>query len=111
MPPKTKRARQSLEAAAKAKEARKQARLEAETGEILPEVTAAIDTSSIATAASERVTTSQIVVPSMTETQAGETEVSSHPDAREKADILEEFVEEWVCTLDRDDKKALAMLL
>jgi len=53
MPPKTKRARQSLEAAAKAKEAQKQARLEAETGEILPEVTAAIDTSSIATAASE----------------------------------------------------------
>lgn len=47
----------------------------------------------------------------MTETQASETEVSSHPDAREKADILEEFVEEWVCTLDRDDKKALAMLL
>jgi len=109
MPPKTKRARQSLEAAAKAKEARKQARLEAETGEILPEVTAAIDTSSIATAASEGATTSQIVVPSMTETQVSETEVS--PDAREKADILEEFVEEWVCTLDRDDKKALGMLL
>ena len=100
-----------MEAAAKAKEARKQARLEAETGEILPEVTAAIDTSSITTVASERVTTSQIVVPSMTETQAGETEVRSHPDAREKADILEVFVEEWVCTLDHDDKKALAMLL
>ena len=110
MPPKTKRARQNLEAAAKAKEARKQARLEAETGEILPEVTAAIDTSSITTAA-ERVTTSQTVVPSMTETQDGENEVRSHPDAREKADILEEFVEEWVCTLDHDDKKALAMLL
>jgi len=43
----------------------------------------------------------------MTETQASETEVS--PDARERADILDEFVEEWVCTLDRDDK--IAMLL
>ena len=30
---------------------------------------------------------------------------------RESIDILEEFVQDWVTTLDRDDKKSLAMLL
>ena len=97
MPPKSKRARQSLEAAAQGREALKKARLDLEpqSGETVPPPTASTSGEMHAEAAPMSVASSS----SATEPMA---------DSKE---ILQDFVYEWVQSLDRDDKKGLAMLL
>ena len=100
MPPKSKRARQSLAAAAQGREALKKARSDLETGsgETVP-----------ATTASTSVTTGETHVdaaPMSVDSSSSATEPVADP-----KEILEEFVEERVQTLDREDKKGLAMLL
>lgn len=87
MPPKTKRQRQSSEAACLGRETLKRARSEAENIES-PENTMAEASGS-------------------TETGSG----ALGGESSDQHEILEAFVEDWVQTLDRDDKKSLAMFL
>ena len=89
MPPKSKRVRQSLAAAAQGREALKKARSDLETGsgEIVPATTA-----------------STSVAMGETHVDAAPMSVASSSSATEPVadpkEILEEFVEEWVQTLD-----------
>ena len=108
MPPKSKRARQSLQAGEKGREAQKKAKLEAEAGENVAEHTQHEHTTA---SASESAATLERSGPSSESTISTAAEPEVTPDTRIPNEIIGDFVDGWVRTLDRDDKQAVAMLL
>ena len=108
MPPKSKRARQSLQAWEKGREAQKKAKLEAEAGENVVECTQHEHTTA---SASESAATLERSGPSSESTISTAAEPKVTPDTGTPNEIIGDFVDGWVRTLDRDDKQAVAMLL
>ena len=96
MPPKTKRQLQTIEAARLGREALKKARInvESEDPHSSPETL---------------VIPSQVSLPQSSEETSGKENVD--PDGRSPHEIQKEFVDEWVKTLDHEDRKSLAVFL
>lgn len=107
MPPKTKKRRHSLEAAAKGREILKQARLEPDTS-----VSAALPTISegvtLDSASEDRTEDSAAL-----HEEPGPSHTSPDTAASDASpmEVMEEFVTGWVHALDHEDKKSVAMLL
>ena len=108
MPPKSKRARQSLQAVEKGREAQTKAKLEAEAGENVVERTQREHTTD---SASGSAATLERSGPSSESTISTAAEPDVTPDTRTPNEIIGDFVDGWVCTFDRDDRQAVAMLL
>ena len=108
MPPKSKRARQSLQAGEKGREAQKKAKLKAEAGENVAECTQHEHTTA---SASESAATLERSGPLSESTISTAAEPEVTPDTHTPNEIIGDFVDGWVRTLDRDDRQAVAMLL
>ena len=108
MPPKSKRARQSLQAVEKGREAQKKAKLEAEAGENVAERTQHEHTTD---STSESAATLERSGPSSESTISTAAEPDVTPDTRTPNEIIGDFVDGWVRTFDRDDRQTVAMLL
>ena len=54
-------------------------------------------------------TVSASIVPQTSATEASQADISSPP--RTQQEILKDFPDEWIVSLDRDDKKSLEMFL
>ena len=117
MPPKSKRRRQSAEAAFKGRQKLQDAysqpqpsQAQASESHAPPQADANITPSdeheSVHTPGEAAVQT-----PTLPMSEPGPSSGVEEAGDRESIDILEEFVQDWVTTLDRDDKKSLAMLL
>ena len=99
MPPKSKKKRQSIEAAARGREILKKARL----GQ---------DSSETAVSPSDTYGPAQRDIPQPRE-EAGQSGLQSGEDVSDVSplEVLEEYVESWVQSLDHEDRKSVSMLL
>ena len=115
MPPKSKRRRQSAEAGNKGREKQQEAKHVEEFRESVNEQlrpatdTAVSDTS--APVLETAVIEASLEIPTLPLCEPGPSSSVQDGPERDSFDILGEFVEGWIATLDRDDKKSLAMLL
>ena len=114
MPPKSKKRRQSIEAAAKGREILKQARLGkdesiSETLPLTPVTQASVTGSATALenpTEEHTISDAQDEEPGPSHSEPGATEDDVAP-----LEVLEEFVSTWIESLDHEDKKSLAMTL
>ena len=112
MPPKTKRRQQSAKAAAAGRESQKKKRESLDqqpstSQDQDPTVSGAAPTQS-----SSADTVSASTAPQTSATEAsGSSQADISPPPRTQHEILKDFSDEWIVSLDRDDKKSLAMFL
>ena len=115
MPPKSKRSRQSAAAAAKGREKQQEAKLVEESRELVHEPmqsgTDIYVSNTIVPLQEVEALETSTQTPTLFVSEPGPSSSVGEEPQRNSFDILEEFVEGWVSTLDRDDKKSLAMLL
>ena len=106
MPPKTKKKRQSLEAAAKGRKVLKQSRLDIDgsISAVMPNVEGVASESAREGHVGDSGILHDEPGPSNPRTDASESDVSS-------LEVMETFVQSWVQALDHENKKSLAMLL